>query len=49
MISTQYTYNEIIEKFFQTEYIGEYSLVNIRKACEHFGNPQNQIKCIHIA
>ncbi len=49
MISTQYTYNEIIEKFFLSEYIGEYSLSNIRKACEHFGNPQNQFKCIHIA
>lgn len=49
MISTQSTYSEILEKFFQTEYIGEYSLTNIRKACEHFGNPQNEFKSIHIA
>ncbi len=49
MISSEFSYKEITERFFQTEYIGEYSLVNIKKACEHFGNPQNQLKCIHIA
>lgn len=42
-------YNSILEQFFHTENIKDYSLQNIRQACEHFGNPQNSFKSIHIA
>ncbi len=43
------TYRELLEKFFKTEAIEEYSLTKIWKACEYFGNPQNNYKSIHIA
>lgn len=42
-------YNSILEQFFHTEKITEYSLEKIRQACEHFENPQNSFKSIHIA
>jgi dihydrofolate synthase / folylpolyglutamate synthase len=42
-------YNDILEQFFHTEKITEYSLDNIRAACTYFGNPQESLKCIHIA
>ncbi len=42
-------YNLILEQFFHTEKITEYSLDNIRVACEYFGNPQNSFKSVHIA
>ncbi len=43
------TYQKILEKFFKTEIIEDYSLTKIQKACEYFGNPQNSFKSIHIA
>jgi dihydrofolate synthase/folylpolyglutamate synthase len=42
-------YNSILEQFFHTEKITEYSLEKIREACEYFENPQNSFKSIHIA
>lgn len=42
-------YEELLEKFFKTEIIEDYSLTKIQKACEHYGNPQNGFKSIHIA
>lgn len=42
-------YAELLEKFFKTEIIEDYSLTKIQKACEYFGNPQNSYKSIHIA
>jgi dihydrofolate synthase/folylpolyglutamate synthase len=42
-------YWELLEKFFKTEIIEDYSLKKIQKACEYFGNPQNIYKSIHIA
>ena len=42
-------YNSILEQFFHTEIITEYSLDKIRAACEYFGNPQDSFKSIHIA
>lgn len=42
-------YNSILEQFFHTEKITEYSFHKIREACEYFGNPQNSFKSIHIA
>ncbi|MBC7503613.1 hypothetical protein H7169_01460 [Candidatus Gracilibacteria bacterium] len=45
----QKTYEDILKEFFQTEYIGEYTLANIQRACDYFGNPQDSLKSIHIA
>jgi folylpolyglutamate synthase/dihydropteroate synthase len=42
-------YHDILKEFFHTEAIKDYSLENIRHACEHFGNPQNAFQSIHIA
>jgi dihydrofolate synthase / folylpolyglutamate synthase len=42
-------YNSILEEFFHTEKITEYSLDKIRSACEYFGNPQDSFQSIHIA
>jgi folylpolyglutamate synthase/dihydropteroate synthase len=42
-------YSSILEQFFHTEKITEYSLDKIRDACEYFGNPQDTFKSIHIA
>jgi folylpolyglutamate synthase/dihydropteroate synthase len=42
-------YNSILEQFFHTEIITEYSLEKIRAACYHFGNPQDSLRSIHIA
>ncbi len=44
-----HTYTDILARFFHSEVISNYSLDNIRRACEYFGNPQNQLNCIHIA
>lgn len=43
------TYTELLERFFKTEIIEDYSLAKIQKACEYFGNPQDSYKSIHIA
>ena len=43
------TYEEVLAQFFHSEIITDYSLDNIRLACAYFGNPQDQLKCIHIA
>lgn len=43
------TYTELLDEFFKTEIIEEYSLSKIQKACEYFDNPQNSYKSIHIA
>lgn len=42
-------YEDILSQFFKSETITDYSLDNIRRACEYFGNPQNSYKSIHIA
>ena len=42
-------YTELLERFFKTELIEDYSLSKIQKACEYFDNPQNSYKSIHIA
>lgn len=42
-------YNSILEQFFHTEKITEYSLDKIRDACAYFGNPQDSFQSIHIA
>jgi dihydrofolate synthase/folylpolyglutamate synthase len=42
-------YSSILEQFFHTEKITDYSLDKIRSACEYFGNPQDTFKSIHIA
>lgn len=42
-------YNSILEQFFHTEIITEYSLDKIRAACEYFGNPQDSFSSVHIA
>ncbi len=41
-------YNSILEQFFHTEKITDYSLDKIRSACEYFGNPQDSFQSIHI-
>ena len=43
------SYLELLERFFKTEIIEDYSLAKIQQACEYFGNPQNSFKSIHIA
>ncbi|MBP9780168.1 hypothetical protein KBD33_06155 [Candidatus Gracilibacteria bacterium] len=43
------TYNSMLEKFFQVEKIGDYSLANTQNACAFFGNPEKHFKSIHIA
>jgi len=42
-------YDSILEVFFHTEKITDYSLDKIRDACAYFGNPQDAFKSIHIA
>ncbi len=42
-------YQLLLEKFFHSESIEEYSLEKMTLACEYFGNPQNSFKSIHIA
>lgn len=42
-------YNSILEQFFHTEKITDYSLDKIRDACAYFGNPQDSFQSIHIA
>jgi dihydrofolate synthase / folylpolyglutamate synthase len=42
-------YHSILEEFFHTEKITDYSLDKIRSACEYFGNPQDSFQSIHIA
>lgn len=43
------TYQQILAEFFHTEATKDYSLDNIRAACAYFGNPEESLKCIHIA
>ena len=42
-------YSEILTRFFHTEKVWTYTLEKIQKACEHFRNPEDTYKCIHIA
>ncbi len=42
-------YEQILKTFFHSENTTKYSLENITRACEYFGNPQNSFKSIHIA
>ena len=49
MNRTSLEYNHILTEFFHTERVWTYTLEKIQKACEHFWNPQDTYKCIHIA
>ena len=42
-------YQEIVDKFYHTEIIEDYSLEKIARACEYFWNPEKSFKSIHIA
>lgn len=42
-------YNDILDRFFYSKTISEYSLDAITRASEYFGNPHHSFKGIHIA
>ena len=43
------TYKKILEKFFRSEVLNDYTLEKIHRACEYFGHPEKSFRSIHIA
>jgi dihydrofolate synthase/folylpolyglutamate synthase len=44
-----FSFDDILEKFFHTETVHEYTLEKMQNACAFFGHPERHFKSIHIA